>query len=72
VPKAYARDKGSEIQIGNYGTATYDRAAVVPPAVAEELARNPRVRVERDDEPAVAPPKKKPTPEPTAFEAGKE
>lgn len=71
MPKVFAREKGSEIRVGNYGTATHDRPAVVPPAVAEELARNPRVRVEGDVEP-VAPPKRKPIPEVTAPEAEKE
>lgn len=67
--KVYAREKGSEIRIGNFGTATHDRPAVVPQAVAEELATNRRVRVEADEPAPAAPHAKK---SPSAPEAEKE
>ena len=49
MPKVYARAKGIEYRIGSYGTATHDRPAVVPEAVAEELAASPVLRVEGDE-----------------------
>ena len=63
MPKLYAREKGQEYRIGNHGTATHDRPAVVPEAVAEELAAHPGLRIEADEVPAAAPRKKTPAPE---------
>lgn len=62
MPKAFAREAGIEIRIGNYGTATHDRPAVVPQAVADELAKNSRVRVEADEPSPRPAPKKHETP----------
>lgn len=52
MARVFAREEGIEYRIGNYGTATHDRPAVVPPAVAEELASNPALRIEADEAPA--------------------
>ena len=60
MPKIYAREKGIEYRIGNYGTATHDRPALVPEAVAEELAASQVLRVEPDEEPDAPAPKKHP------------
>ena len=56
--KVYATVPGAEVWIPPYGTATNDRPALVPAAVAKEFAHTEGLRVERDepDEPA---PKKK-------------
>lgn len=45
--KVYARDEGSAFRIDNYGEATFEKPAEVPEAVAEELAGDPRLRVEK-------------------------
>ena len=64
MPRVYARAEGAEIRVGNWGTVTPDRAALVPPAVAEELAANPDLRIEPD----VVPPARRPKIAPAAKE----
>lgn len=49
MPKVYATVPGAEVWIPPYGTATNDRPAVVPPVVAEELAKIEGLRVEPDE-----------------------
>lgn len=62
MARVFARDEGHEYRIGNYGTATHDRPAVVPPSVADELAANPALIVEADEPRPSAPrPQKKST-----------
>ncbi len=48
MAKVYARLPGAEIRIGNHGTATNDRPAVVPEDVALELVAAEGLRIEPD------------------------
>jgi hypothetical protein len=65
VAKVYAREKGHEYRIGNFGTVTHDRPVIVPPAIAEELSGIAVLRVESDEPPPTSR-KKSETPAPVA------
>ncbi len=51
MAKVFTTVKGSVMEIGHYGTATNDSPAVVPQAVADELAGRQDLRIEPDEAP---------------------
>ncbi len=48
MAKVYSAVPGLELRVDTYGTATEENPVEVPEAVAVELRRDPRVRVEMD------------------------
>lgn len=54
MPKIFTRKPGDIVEVGHYGPASNDRGAVVPQAVAVELAGRADLRIEPDEAPAAA------------------
>jgi hypothetical protein len=54
MPRVFTATPGLVAQIGNYGPASNDVAALVPATVAAECARDPRLRVEPGGAPPAA------------------
>jgi hypothetical protein len=46
MARIYAVGEGYQVRIGDYGVATTTAPAIVPAAVAEELAGRPDLRIE--------------------------
>lgn len=56
MPKVYATVPGLKVMIQGYGVASADEPVTVPDDVARDVAKDKRLRVERDEpKPRLAP-----------------
>jgi len=69
MAKLFTTTPGAVIHVGNYGDASNEEPCIVPEVVADELASDPRFRIERD---APAPKKTPRTPPPAPADKKEE
>jgi hypothetical protein len=71
MPRIFTREDIGEVRLDNFGFATIDHACVVPQAVADEFAADPRFRIEADEQlvPSTAVKSRRTIPPATADEA---
>ncbi len=49
MPKVYSAIEGLKVMIQGYGIATFEECVVVPEDVANDVEKDKRVRVDRDE-----------------------